>query len=350
MREEELSFELSRVKADNFELESTLKATKVKLESTAQLLTEQSHLNSSLIAKTDTLEAKVKGMQTEAAHERARAIGIEREMQRGTEEREVSHQGGLGAKRDELRTLSSATWPNIDVCSLLRPQLESSRASRFEASVRELRSRVDEGIAREERLRTELASATSKVAEREEELREIKESSAKDREVHALQRSSSQEQLGSVERRAEEKASKLESDLEARVREAKSLRERVEESEKSKDGMERRLREGVEKARELSGLLEKKERELRELRGEKEHLGGEVKYKAETLEGFKKRLSEVIEENSKLKGERLALVGEKDDLVAEQVSLDGRARCVRGAKSEATLRPAKARQAPHTIC
>ena len=44
-------------------------------------------------------------MQAEAAHERARAIGIEREMQKGSEEKEVSshceeHRMGVKASRE----------------------------------------------------------------------------------------------------------------------------------------------------------------------------------------------------------------------------------------------------------
>ena len=261
MREEGLSLDLSRMKASYFELESTLKANKVKLESTGQLLTEQSHLNSSLIAKTNILESKLKGMQAEVAHERAGTIDIGRELRKGAEENEK----------------------------------ERSERILIEREASELKMLLAEAQALEEQLRSELSKAVEMVAKQKRELKDARESALRDRETHALHRSSSQEELGSIERKAEERVSKLEGELEAMVQEAKALEERVEDSERSKEVAERRSRESTEKAKELMLSLERLKRKVKELGGERDQLSGEVKHKVGTLDLFKKRLGEAME-------------------------------------------------------
>ncbi|GMH49945.1 hypothetical protein TL16_g00656 [Triparma laevis f. inornata] len=111
------------------------------------MLTEQEHLNETLINRNDGLEVIVRAMEAESAHERARAIGIEQDLKTKRDEANLRETEGL---RAELRSAEGGR-------SLLESRLRES-VERVAALERELADggRTVEGLRGErERLGSE---------------------------------------------------------------------------------------------------------------------------------------------------------------------------------------------------
>ncbi|GMH77081.1 hypothetical protein TrST_g4093 [Triparma strigata] len=123
---------LKRIEGENEELKGKVQRVEgelgVAIDEREELLTEKEHLNETLINKNDALESRVRAVEAENAHERARAIGIEQDLKLKLGKASSRETEGLRAElrsaEVERSSLQSRLAESVERVAALEKELE----------------------------------------------------------------------------------------------------------------------------------------------------------------------------------------------------------------------------------